>query len=109
MEVDVKFKFRLSLSKGKKTAMSDWAKKANEKLEKEEADKRAADQTYALQRAQLNAEAPRLWEALKESLFREVTAFSKLRPDYLSMDADYQGLPKIIVRTHKAILEISFD
>lgn len=89
--------------------MSDWAKRANEKLDKQEADKRAEREFYALQRKQFDSEAPRLWEALKETLFREVAAFGKLRPNYLSMDADYQGLQKITLQAPKAFLDISFQ
>lgn len=89
--------------------MSDWAKRTNEKLEKQEADRNAKREFYVLQRKQFDSEAPRLWEELKEKLFKEVTAFGKLRPNYLSMEADYQGLQKITLQAPKAFLDISFQ
>lgn len=89
--------------------MSDWAQKAAAKLEKEEADKRLAEQNYALQRAHLNAEAPRLWEVLKESLFNAVTTFGKLRPNYLAMDPDFRALEKVSVQSPKGRLDIRFN
>lgn len=89
--------------------MSDWAKRADDKLRQKEEDQKQKDALYLAQRQQYAAETPALWEELKECLFREVTAFDKLRPGYLTMDADYQGASDITVRADQMILEVSFQ
>lgn len=107
MEFDFILKFSLSTEEG--NAMSDWAKRANEKLLKEEADRKAAEQFYVKQRTQLEAEVPGLWEELKAILYREISAFNKLRPNYMSMDQDYQGAKSINLRSEKMSLTLEFD
>jgi hypothetical protein len=107
---DLEINLRLALSRGKDNGkMSDWASKAVEKLKQQEADRKREQEFSLLQRKQLDAGAPRLWEELKKTLLEAVTAFDKLQPSYLSMDASYQGLQKIRVEAPKAFLDLSFD
>lgn len=107
---DLEINLRLALSRGKDNGtMSDWASKAVEKLKQQEADRKREQEFYALQRKQLDAGAPRLWEELKKTLLELVTAFDKLQPNYLSMDSHYQGLQKMRVEAPKAFLDLSLD
>lgn len=82
--------------------MSEWAQQAAAQLWKDEAEQKQKDEVYARKRAQVLGEAPRLWEALKEVLFAEISAFNQHRPDYFKMMPNFQGLPAITIESEKA-------
>ena len=87
-----------------------WAdNKADEMDHKEDAQRREQE-FYLSKRQQIQAEAPRIWESLKETLHNEVVAFNKRKPDIvLKMDADYKGMPSVTLESEVVILVLSFD
>lgn len=89
--------------------MSDWAANMAEKLKRKEDEQRDKEKLYTLQRQQIQAEAPYIWESLKQTLHSAVTKFNKLRPETLKMDADYEGAQEVTLESEQMIVKLSFD
>lgn len=89
--------------------MSEWAQQAAKQLGEDEAEQKHKDDVYAKNRAHILADAPRLWEALKETLCAEITAFNQQRPNCFKMNANFQGLPAINIECEQSMLDARFD
>jgi hypothetical protein len=93
--------------------MGDWAQSAFYRLQEKEGTDHKKNQQQAEESHQLKAEAPGIWEQLARSVAEEVSDFSDLRPEYISMTDDSRaGSDPFFAVTASELnlrLEVNFD
>ncbi len=90
--------------------MGDWADAALGRLKATEGKTYEENQQRALDRQQIMADAPHLWNELASTFKQEIESFSEKRPDYLHM-GDFRGGGDefIALSSPEVTIEINFD
>ena len=90
--------------------MGEWAKAAFKRLQEREGKSHDENQQRALDRQQILATAPDLWEQLTDGILEEVSDFESMRPDILKAQDERQtDLPRLSVTTPVRTLFLSFN
>lgn len=111
------FQFNLNLSvslarlshNGGLTRMGKWAKEYFEKLKQQEGKDFDRKQTNAIERQQIMAKAPGIWDEVVGQLKEEVEDFQAMRPGHLTIKDELAGTqPRITVSTPYRHLQLTF-
>jgi len=90
--------------------MSKWAKEAFERLKTHEGQHHDENQNRALERQQILANAPVIWERVVNQLKNEVSDFDTMRLSYLTIDDQtHDSNPHITVSTPHRHLRLNFQ